>query len=204
MPPTQTERHFSSPQLQFCFACLLQILRCFFAQHTENVRYSQLYINTVTDLLSLQSISHGVGNERTSSTFWRNTALWHWRARILVSERIGTVTGLSGLAQFSKGTGPRDSSVRSQQSSCIWPFRWNHQNGCIRFRGSTRTWRCSSLPLCLLPSSTKRRPCETGYCGRANLFCYPDPTAGAGWRWSFQATSWRRKASFSEKWVERT
>ncbi|EFN5454514.1 hypothetical protein FQJ13_08580 [Escherichia coli] len=69
MPPTQTERHFSSPQLQFCFACLLQILRCFFAQHTENVRYSQLYINTVTDLLSLQSISHGVGNERTSSTF---------------------------------------------------------------------------------------------------------------------------------------
>ncbi|WP_368381297.1 hypothetical protein, partial [Shigella dysenteriae] len=69
MPPTQTERHFSSPQLQFCFACLLQILRCFFAQHTENVRYSQLYINTVTDLLSLQPISHGVGNERTSSTF---------------------------------------------------------------------------------------------------------------------------------------
>ena len=34
--------------------------------------------------------------------------------------------------------------------------------------------------LCLLPGSTKRRPCETGYCGRANLFCYPDPTAGAG------------------------
>ncbi len=28
--------------------------------------------------------------------------------------------------------------------------------------------------------STKRRPCETGYCGRANLFCYPDPTTGAG------------------------
>lgn len=28
--------------------------------------------------------------------------------------------------------------------------------------------------------STKRRPCETGYCGRANLFCYPDPTAEAG------------------------
>ncbi|WP_213209397.1 hypothetical protein, partial [Escherichia coli] len=27
------------------------------------------HINTVTDLLSLQSISHGVGNERTSSTF---------------------------------------------------------------------------------------------------------------------------------------
>ncbi|WP_214292586.1 hypothetical protein, partial [Escherichia coli] len=32
---------------------------------------------------------------------------------------VHTVTGLSGLAQFSKGTGPRDSSVRSQQSSCI-------------------------------------------------------------------------------------
>ena len=39
--------------------------------------------------------------------------------------------------------------------------------------------RHRTLPLCLLPGSTKRRPCETGHCGRADLFCYPDPTAGA-------------------------
>ncbi|EIK8706512.1 hypothetical protein LKU20_002747 [Escherichia coli] len=69
MPPLKQSGIFLPRNIQFCFACLLQILRCFFAQHTENVRYSQLYINTVTDLLSLQLISHGVGNERTSSTF---------------------------------------------------------------------------------------------------------------------------------------
>ncbi|WP_214276694.1 hypothetical protein, partial [Escherichia coli] len=45
----------------------LQILRCFFAQRSENVRYSQLYINTVVDLLSLQSISHGVGKKTSQN-----------------------------------------------------------------------------------------------------------------------------------------
>ena len=99
-------------------------------------------------------------------------------------ENLGTVTGLFGTGvNLSKGTGPRDSSVREPaiklQSMTI--SLKSTKMVVIRFRGSTRTLEdVHTLPLCLLPGSTKRRPCETGYCGRADLFCYPDPTAGAG------------------------
>ncbi len=43
-----------------------------------------------------------------------------------------------------------------------------------------RALKTSYSPAMPVTGSTKRRPCETGYCGRANLFCYPDPTTGAG------------------------
>ncbi len=88
----------------------------FFSQHTENVRYSQLYINTVTDLFLCNRYHMEWAMNEHHQPFEK------YGIMALKGKNFGQLenwhlTGLSGLAQFSKGTGPRDSSCEASNQA---------------------------------------------------------------------------------------